>query len=240
MGPFQGDSEAARALLAGWDGNLLPDSNVAVLYAHFRRALLRRGLGPLVGDDTLDWLASEAIPASVRILGAWLDTLARAVAGEAEPPPGIDVPSLAESALADAFAAAAADQGPDPAAWRWDSDHATLGVHTLAGAFPDAAQALNPPRAHFGGDGDTVQQGGYGYRDVFDVSYLSVYRQAVDLSVIESAGWIVPGGVSGVPGSPHFSDQLERWRRHALTPMRYTEADVGRDAQHQLRLTPPE
>ena len=239
MGPFQGHSETARGLLAGWDGNLLPESNAAVLYAHFRGALLRRGLGPIIGDAALDWLASEAIPASVRILGAWLDTLARAVAGEAEPPSGVEIASLTEAALADAWVAAVSDQSADSDAWRWDRDHATLGVHTLAGAFPSAAAALNPPRAHFGGDGDTVQQGGYGYRDAFDVSYLSVYRQAVDLSAIDDARWIVPGGVSGVPGSPHFSDQLERWRRHELAPMRYTESDIARDARHDLRLLPP-
>ena len=238
MRPFQGDAETARAMMAVWDGDLRPESDVAVLYGHFRLALLRRGLGAIVGQEALDWLTSESIPASVRILGAWLDTLARAVAGEAQAPAGINLHALAEAALADAWVAALADQGADSSTWRWDTQHATLGLHTLAAAFPDAADTLNPPRAHFGGDGDTIQQGGYGYRDDFSVSYLSVYRQTVDLAAIDQARWIVPGGVSGVPGSPHFSDQLERWRVHDRAPMRYAEADIARDTQQELRLLP--
>ena len=238
MGPFAEAAETAREMLAGWDGDLRPESSVALLYAHFRLALLRDGLGAIMGEDALDWLASEAIPASVRILEAWLDRLARGIAGEAELPPGVNVGVLIPVALAEAFSSALADQGPVPSAWRWDAGHATLGAHTIAGAFPDLAAALNPPRAHFGGDGSTIQQGGYGYRGAFDVSHLSVYRQAVDLSAIEQARWIVPGGVSGVPGSPHFSDQLERWRVHELVPMRYAESEVAGSARHHLQLQP--
>ena len=110
-------------------------------------------------------------------------------------------------------------------------------AHT-GGRLPRRRRHVESTPAHFGGDGDTIQQGGYGYRDDFSVSYLSVYRQTVDLAAIDQARWIVPGGVSGVPGSPHFSDQLERWRVHDRAPMRYAEADIARDTQQELRLLP--
>jgi penicillin amidase len=91
-----------------------------------------------------------------------------------------------------------------------------------------------------GGDGDTIQAASYYWGDEaeFDVVGLSVYRQAVDLADIEHAGFVIPGGVSGVPGTPHFADQLEPWRRHRRIPMHYAPADVAGAAAHTLTLTP--
>jgi acyl-homoserine lactone acylase PvdQ len=49
---------------------------------------------------------------------------------------------------------------------------------------------------------------------------------------------VVPGGVSGLPGTPHYADQLELWRTHRRIPMHYTEADVQAAAVHVLTLVP--
>ena len=42
----------------------------------------------------------------------------------------------------------------------------------------------------------------------FTVPNLSVYRQVVDLADPGSASFVIPGGASGDPASPHFADQL--------------------------------
>jgi penicillin G amidase len=48
---------------------------------------------------------------------------------------------------------------------------------------------------------------------------LSVYRQVVDLADPESASYVIPGGASGDPASPHFADQLTEWAGHRRIPM---------------------
>jgi penicillin amidase len=72
-----------------------------------------------------------------------------------------------------------------------------------------------------GGDADTIQAAGYGWRagSPFTVLNLSVYRQVVDLADPESASYIIPGGASGDPESPHFADQLAEWAAHRRIPM---------------------
>jgi penicillin amidase len=72
-----------------------------------------------------------------------------------------------------------------------------------------------------GGDNETVQNASYGWQpgSPFAITNLSVYRQVLDFADLSRSRWIVPGGVSGVPGSPHFSDQLLPWSRHELWPI---------------------
>ena len=73
-----------------------------------------------------------------------------------------------------------------------------------------------------GGDADTVQAAAYSPSPAaaFTVTNLSVYRQVVDLAEPGAGSWIVPGGASGDPNSPHYSDQLPLWAQHRRIPMR--------------------
>jgi penicillin amidase len=86
-------------------------------------------------------------------------------------------------------------------------------VHPLAG--------LLPPGVPMGGDADTIQAAGYGWRpgSPFSVTALSVYRQVVDLADPASGSFVIPGGASGDPASAHFADQLARWAVHQRIPM---------------------
>jgi penicillin amidase len=110
-------------------------------------------------------------------------------------------------ALAAAWTAAVKAAGPDPDQWRWGDVHDAARVHPLAGPFPGAPM---------GGDADTIQAAGYGWRpgSPFTVSTLSVYRQVVDLADPVTASFVIPGGASGDPASSHFSDQFALWAEH--------------------------
>ena len=37
--------------------------------------------------------------------------------------------------------------------------------------------------------------------------------------VAHTATWVIPGGASGDPESPHFADQLPEWAEHRRIPM---------------------
>ena len=220
-GPFDGDAERARALLSAWDANLRGDRPEGLVYALFKRHVLREIFVPIVGEDTWAWLTSEANPGLGRVV-AGLAAAVVAGLGTGAPPPGEKPwPAVLEPALRAAWESASAIAGPDPATWRWDSRHATGSKHPLAAVFPGEATRLNPPSAAVGGDGDTLQAAGYGLsgRNDFVITLLSVYRQVVDFAAPESASWIVPGGANGNPESPHYADQLPLWQRHERVPM---------------------
>jgi penicillin amidase len=241
-GPYQGAAERARALLAGWDGNLLPDSAQALLYAYFRREITRGLYEPVVGKRAWAWMTSEEVPSLGRMITQWLANVIRALDEDQHPSILGDRRwnDVLPAALGTAWASTVRKAGSDPAKWRWADHHSTNAQHTLAVTFPELAPAINPTPVAVGGDSDTVQCSGYGWsgRKDFDVSSLSVYRQVVDFADVAKTTFVIPGGVWGMPGTEHYNDQLEHWRAHRRISAHYTEVDVESAAVHRLTLTP--
>lgn len=218
-GPFDGKAELARAMFSGWDGNLLADRPEPFLYAHVRRAAMAALFAPLVGDGTWKWLTSEANPGLGRIAGGLLAEVVAHLGEGIQPPGARSWDEVLAPALAQAWDVATKVGGEDPAAWRWGERHTTGSRHPLSAEFPDAA--LDPPRVSMGGNADTLKNAGYGLsgRNDFILTSTSVYRQVVDFADPDSASYVVPGGASGDPRSPHFADQLQLWANCERIPM---------------------
>ena len=50
--------------------------------------------------------------------------------------------------------------------------------------------------------------------------------------------WVVPMGNSGHPGSPHYCDQSETWRKVEMVPMLYSWGRIIAESETQQRLEP--
>jgi len=232
------DAEAARQLLAGSDGNLSADAPWALLYACFLRALAEALYRPVLGAKTWAWVASGVLSPMLSMVRRWLGNDTWELLGGPVPPApaGHEAGDAARArerrervltalpaALAGAWAAAVRESGPDPAQWRWGDQHRAVRVHPLSGAgvptelAPDSSAHSVP----MGGDADTIQAAAYRWRQdsPFTVTALSVYRQVVDLGDPASASFVIPGGASGDPASPHYADQLARWAAHQRIPV---------------------
>ncbi|HVG97177.1 MAG TPA: penicillin acylase family protein [Chloroflexota bacterium] len=240
-GPYGGDAERARALLAapGFDGTLSPESGAALLYAHFRRAVAGALYAPLLGQAAWDWLLAAEGTTTHAMITRWLAGAVYALEGETTPD-GRPWDDVLRPALETAWRTATAREGADPAGWRWAARHRTAARHLLSATFPAHAARLDPPAVAVGGDGETIQAAGYIYADqpAFPIASLSVYRQVVDLGDVAAGGFVVPGGVSGDPDSAHYADQLEAWRTHRRVPMHYRPEDVRAAAVTVQTLTP--
>ncbi len=237
-GPFEGDAERARAMLAGWDGNLRGDGAEGLLYAYFRRNVTRELFAPLVGEATWAWLTTERHAGLGRVVNGLLAEVVAHLEDGATPPRDREWGGILAAALRRAWEQAAALGGPDPKSWRWDSRHTTASRHPLSSQFPGAA--LDPPRAAVGGDGDTLQAAGYGLsgRNDFAITLTSVYRQVVDFAEPEQASYVIPGGVSGIPASHHYADQLPLWQQHERILMLRNQAAREAETESILRLQP--
>jgi len=220
LGPFSDvNAEAARAALSGWDGDLAAGSGTALLYACFQRALADALYRPVLGAATWEWMASGVLAPTVSMVRRWLANDTWELLGGPVPTPSDGerakrVLAVLPQVLAAAWDAAAGHGGPGPARWRWGDVHQAVRTHPLEGVGP-------LPRTPMGGDADTIQAAGYGWRagSPFTVLSLSVYRQVVDLADPGSASYVIPGGASGDPDSPHFADQLADWAAHRRIPM---------------------
>jgi len=233
-------AEAARLMLADWDGDLAASSAKALLFGCFRRALAEELYRPVVGDAVWEWIASGTVASTVNLVSRWLANDTWELLGGPVPaaPDGRPTPTptsgdrreervlaAVPAALAKAWAAAVSLGGPDPARWRWGDAHQAVREHPLANQLD--AGPLSP--VPMGGDADTIQVAAYHWRqgDPFTVRSLSVYRQVVDLADPASASYVIPGGSSGDPRSSHFADQLMEWTHHRRVPMLYRWPDIG-------------
>lgn len=242
--PLDARSAAAKERLLAWDGVMAPDSVAATLYAVWREATIGVVMeGPALRalarqPSGTELLAFREQPPAARLRFPLYGLL---LADDTTVlPPGETWSSVLAMALQRATAWLADQLGPDQAGWTWGAIHRTTPKHTLAAAFPELADLLNPPSVGVGGDGDTPQAAAYaGWAGSgFSLTNTSVTRYVFDLADWDNSGWVVPLGASGHPGSPHFADQLEAWSRQQLYPMRYSWETIAREAETRQTLAP--
>ncbi|MEK7220526.1 MAG: penicillin acylase family protein, partial [candidate division NC10 bacterium] len=211
----------AASLLLLWDCRMEVDSAAAALYHLFYQELLQRCFRPCMERQvpgifgryfsTLHLAVPAADSALLASDGTWF-------------PSGVQ--ATVEECLAAAWRRATARLGPDPAGWRWGSLHTLTLFHGFGRGRGLAARALawlfelnRGPYAR-PGDGMTVNLGAFPLTEPFAVTVGPSYRQIVDLGDPDGSRWIVAGGTSGDPRSPHYADQVELWLRGEYRPMR--------------------
>ena len=232
-------ARAALARLRAWDGVMAPDAVAPTIYAALRDRLMRDLLTPILGPlaaEAFGALPSGGVGHVARLrarLAGWIREHDRTLLPAGENWPGALARAL-EGAVADLSAAL----GSDLDTWQWSRQHVAQPRHPLSALFPEDAAILAPRPVGIGGDGDTVQAGGFIPGAGCQVTGTSVARYVFDLADWNRSAWIVPHGASGHPGSPHFSDQTEDWAAVRLRPMRYDWTQIRTEAEHHQRLEP--
>lgn len=217
---LQGEARAAADRLVAWDGRVSRESSEAALfhawYWRLREKLLRAPLEALRPGLAERLFAVNHVPAAL------LDALLLDGEPAALPAP---LSSLLQETLEEALESLRARLGPDAAAWRWGRLHRLTLRHPLTpptgwlSRILSGFFAFNRGPIEMPGDGMTVNMSAYLFNAPFEPVAGPSYRQVVDLGEPEGAGWVIPGGVSGDPASPHYADQLPAWLAGTLFPM---------------------
>jgi len=213
-----GARQAAERLLQ-WDFRMGVKSQEAALYHafydHIRRQLFAEQLNrikPYLYDGYFSLLHLPVYPVDQILLTADPKWFPR---GRGE---------IITRALEGAVRFLGEGLGPEEA-WQWGSLHTLTLRHPLGGGKDLGGRILNRlfplnrgPFPH-PGDGMTVNVAAYLLSRPFEPLVGPVYRQIIDLGSPQDSQWVIPGGSSGDPLSPHYSDQLEDWRWGRYHPM---------------------
>ena len=232
--PSSGDARRARDLLENWDGVVGADSVGAAVYELFVTALASA-------------VAREAAPRGWRWalgtgFGACLPRTtfgARIVSGlVARLRDGSDGRSLIDAALAEAVGQLSARAGPNPSRWAWGRIRPLRLRHVLDVRRPlDRIFALGP--VPLGGDANTVAQAGVRPLDpTANPSAIANHRTVIDLADPERSRYVLCGGQSGNPLSPHYADQFDLWRRGKSVPIPWSPEAVEAATVERLLLRP--
>ncbi len=143
--------------------------------------------------------------------------------------------AIAAAALVDALDFVVGKMGADPNGWRWGK------VHTLTLDFPAPMDALKIPLKtdpnfpngyprH--GTIGTVDVGGFGLGGTdFTYAHGPAIRFSCELAPDGPHGRnALPGGEIFDPSSPHYSDQMQKWRKNQTFPLAFTDDEVVKSA----------
>jgi penicillin amidase len=233
-------SAEARERLIQWDAKMDAGRVEPTIYSAFRDALLKEVLEINLGAD----LAKASWNPEGRGLGLFIGRLkARLVEAIGQDDrrwlaPGDTWRDIMSRALAKGVDDLIQRLGANQDDWRWDRLHQARPKHTLSAAYPEMADLLDPPAIPHSGDGDTPLAGSYAAANFATVTGLSVARYAYDLADWENSLWVVPLGSSGHPGSPHYHDQSETWRRVEMATMEYRWDGIIANSETQQVLKP--
>ncbi|HWP10771.1 MAG TPA: penicillin acylase family protein [Ramlibacter sp.] len=221
---------AALAQVKSFDGVMHADGAAPLIVSVWADELTRGLIEPRLGPDKFRVLYGK------RSFRQGLETIlddARSAASWCAP---LSCEEQSARALARSLERIAAQQGKDPAAWRWGPWHSALSAHrpfgnvaALAGFFDVAVPT--------GGDNWTVNVGQYWPNDPrlpFANRHAASMRAIYDLSDPEKSQFIYQTGQSGLVFSPRYRDMKDQWAAVQYRPLRLQPGEWV----HQATLTP--
>lgn len=235
------DPDAAFALemLRAWDGCMSADSPAATVFETFLVLMDRRAVRRKVNQAFDEAVGRGAFPL------ATYTTFGARVAGRIsrlmrERPDGwFDGPweREIELCLAEVIDTLRARFGPGPESWAWGK------VRPLVLAHPAGQGVLgrifNRGPFPIGGDTNTVAQAGVDALDPFGgVLAIASLRAVVEVGSWDEARFVLPGGQSGNPCSPHYDDMLALWLKGESVVLPWSDEAVAKVVRTTLQLQP--
>ena len=218
--------QQAVADLRQWDGRMELDSRAAAIFEVFFTYWCQA-----VAKERFSGEAALLVAAAAASLGSQLLSADKI---------GWFAPGRREAAVREAFAAAldtlSTRLGSDQQQWNWGRLHRMQQHHILSGRG-ELASLLDLPAVPIRGNPYTVCNTG-GDAD-WQANLGGGYRMIVDMAVKPAEMWAIDAGSeSGVPGSPHYGDQMDDWVAGRYHRLPLDRAVVEAEAKARLRLEP--
>jgi penicillin amidase len=229
-----GDLSLALGLLRGWDGCVSANSVAATVFERFVREMSRR-IAEARAPKSAAWAMGRGFDNLLNGTTFAAGRQSRVLRRLVEQPEGwfgAGWPAEMRDALVRVIADLRAAQGANPTAWRWGTVRPLILEHPI-GRIKALAPVFNRGPFAWGGDGNTVSQASGSHSSV-----IASLRMVVPIGDWEAARFVLPGGQSGNPFSPHYDDQLPLWKQGSGLPIGWSEEAVRAATVHTLRLEP--
>jgi penicillin amidase len=234
------EAHLARDLLERWDGVVAADSVGAAVYQAFL-AEMRVALTHAKAPRAVRWAMARGFHPllarsyfGARQMGLLVQLLREQPAGWFEHP----WPYVIAGALDGAVRWLQTEFGAGPEPWAWGRVRPLRLVHPLAARRP-LGRIFNLGPVPRGGDGQTVSQTGRLLSDLrANPPAIANLRVVLDVGHWEDNRFVLAGGQSGNPFSPHYDDQFALWQRGEALTLAWSEEAIHEATQAELRLLP--
>jgi len=234
---------SVAALLAHWDGRVSADSPAATVFEFLVAELCSR-VARARAPRSAEWALGRGFVSLIPINSYVVRRVGHLVRLLREQPPGW-FPEGWEEELRRALRAAAdrldSRYGPDTARWAWGEVRPLTFRHPVSERKP-LGRVFDLGPYPWGGDANTVSPAPVDPADPVanpDAAVASL-RMAIDVGEWELSRFVLPGGQSGNPFSPHYADQMPLWLKGDALPIPWSREAVARATRHTLVLRPVE
>ena len=125
-----------------------------------------------------------------------------------------------------------------PRQWSWGRLHQVELRSGLGQGSGLARLLLDRGPEPVGGGSASVNATAWSAPEGYDVTTAPSMRMVVDLDDLDGSRWVLPGGASGHPASPHYVDQLDTWVRGSSLAWPFSREAVEAAAEDRLVLRP--
>ena len=234
------EARQALALLQAWNGRVAADSPAAAVYEFFVAEMARRVAASKAPHATAWALGQGFTPLypstafSLRRMGHLVRLVREQSEGWFERSWGQEMADALDSTVR----TLRERYGDDPAGWAWGKIRPLTLRHTVGEQAPmDKIFNLGP--VAWGGDAHTIGQSTAVPLDpTANPAMIASLRMVVECGQWDEARYILPGGQSGNPLSPHYGDQFPLWLRGEGVPIAWSPEKVAAACREELKLTP--
>lgn len=239
--PTEEDARLGFDLLRGWDGQVSIDSSAAAVFEIFTAEMIQRVArakapkswehaigGPGPGPLNHSLFADRRVGHLVRLLRSR--------------PEGWFAHGWGKEMM-DALTATVRrlrqEAGPGPGYWGWGHLRTLTLKHPLFGQVKRLSKAFNLGPVPCPGDFNTVMQAGTFPRTPTAQTHNFPNMRAVfDTAAWKNSRFVLAGGQSGNPCSPHYDDQFPLWQKGEAIPIAWEPGEIILAAVASLRLVP--
>jgi len=236
----QADAQIALDLLQSWDGVVSADAPAAAVYEFFISEIAAR-ITKAKAPSSFEWAMNKGFNPMILFSSASEYRISLIVKLLNEQPDGwferpwadeiADALSTAIRKLLDRF-------GTSPNRWTWGHVRPLTLEHAFGSRRP-LDRVFNAGPFPWGGDRTTLAQTG---RDIVDPTLnsgaIANLRMVLDVGNWEENSFVLAGGQSGNPLSPHYTDLLALWKRGQGITIAWSETRIAQITQSTLQLEP--
>jgi len=236
------EARLAQELLSGWDGVVAADSGPAAVYEFFLIEMIQR-MAKAKAPRSAEWVMGKGHHSLMARSFFSVREVSHLVRRLQEQPEGwFEMGWLAEiaAALGGAVRRLQEHFKAPPQEWSWGAVHQMVLLHPL-GSRPPLDKVFNLGPFSTGGDHQTISQAGRMSTEFgSNVTGIANLRMAVDVGNWRENYFVLAGGQSGNPFSPHYDDLLQKWLRGEAVTLAWMGHAISRATEHLLELIPPE
>jgi penicillin amidase len=239
LGPRGVEAMRAIELLRTWDGRLSGDSAAASVYLLFVSALSRK-ICERKAPNSYEYATGKGV---MKLIPGTCFNARRASFVThlvVEQPAGYfeSWSAAFEDALSEAIKTLSERFGPAPSAWTWGKIR-PLTLHHRFGDKKPLDRVFNHGPISGYGDGTTVNQAGFEFWEPLRHSTVTAHLRSVfDIGNWGASRFVLLGGQSGNPLSPHYADLVPLHERGEGVPVHWDDGAVKQHAVATLTLVP--